>query len=117
MISAVGRNVIGTQTNLLKLAEDSSLIKTFYPSEYGTDIEYFPDSAHEKPHQQKLKVRAYIKDNIKRLNIVYLVTGPFADLFVGKAQNPVYGSFDVKAKKATLLGDGEGKVSLTTMEE
>lgn len=117
MISAVGRNVIASQINLLKLAEESSSIKTFYPSEYGTDIEYWPSSAHEKPHQQKLKVRAYIRDSIKRLNIVYLVTGPFADLYVGKTSNPAFGSFDVKAKKATLLGDGKGEISLTTMEE
>ncbi|GAB7354528.1 hypothetical protein MBLNU459_g4992t1 [Dothideomycetes sp. NU459] len=117
VISAVGRNVIAEQISLLKLAEASPSIKTFYPSEYGTDIEYYPESAHEKPHQQKLKVRAYIRDNIKRLNVTYLVTGPYADIYIGKAHGPGYGTFDAAAKKAVLLGDGNGKISLTTMED
>jgi len=51
------------------------------------------------------------------LQYTYLVTGPYADLYMGKSKNNEYGSFDVKAKSATLLGTGDEPVSFTTMEE
>ena len=38
-------------------------------------------------------------------------------MFFNKMGNPDVGSFDVKAKKATLLGDGEAKVAFTAMAE
>jgi hypothetical protein len=119
-VSALGRGAIELQIPLIKIAEETDNIKRFYPSEYGTDIEYFPDkSPYEKPHQQKLKVRAYIKENVKRLEYTYLVTGPYADLYLKKSSQAAEksGSFDFKQKKAVLLGDGNGQISLTTMRE
>lgn len=114
----MGRNVIAEQINLIKLAEQSPSINRFFPSEYGTDIKYGPQSANEKPHQLKLKVRAYLEsDAIKRLEYTYLVTGPYADLYIAKSFGDEAGTFDVKAKRASLLGDGNGKISLTTMDE
>lgn len=117
VVSAVGRNVIAEQINLIKLAEATPSISRFFPSEYGTDIEYYPESANEKPHQLKLKVRAYIKENVKRLQYTYLVTGPYSDMFITKAKNAEYGTFDVKYKSATLLGTGNENISFTTQEE
>ncbi|KAL1305792.1 hypothetical protein AAFC00_003956 [Neodothiora populina] len=118
VVSAVGRNVIASQIDLIRWAEASSTIKRFFPSEYGTDIEYDPiKSPHEKPHQLKLQVRAYIREHIKRLEYTYLVTGPYADLFITKSKNAEYGSFDPGSKTATLLGTGDEKISLTTMED
>lgn len=117
VVSALGRNTIAEQISLIKLAEDSGTIKKFLPSEYGTDIEYFPQSATEKPHQLKLKVRAYIKNEVKKLEYTYVVTGPYADLYIGKTPSANMGTFDADAKKASLLGDGNGRVSLTTMED
>ncbi|KAF4312327.1 NmrA-like protein [Botryosphaeria dothidea] len=118
VVSAVGRNVIAEQINLIKLAEQSPSINRFFPSEYGTDIKYGPQSANEKPHQLKLKVRAYLEsDAIKRLEYTYLVTGPYADLYIAKSFGDEAGTFDVKAKRASLLGDGNGKISLTTMDD
>lgn len=114
----MGRNVISEQTNLIKWAEASPTISRFFPSEYGTDIEYYPEeSKHEKPHQQKLKVRKYIHEHVKRLEITYLVTGPYADLYMGKGRKTEWGSFDPISKKATLLGTGDEPVSFTTMDE
>lgn len=109
--------MIASQINLLELAEQTESVKRFFPSEYGTDIEYWPESAHEKPHQQKLKVRRYIAEHVKRLEICYLVTGPYADLYMGAVKKPEIGTYDVKGKRAVLLGDGNGKISLTTMAE
>ncbi|OJD31376.1 isoflavone reductase family protein [Diplodia corticola] len=119
VVSAVGRNVIAEQIGLIKLAEQSPSIARFFPSEYGTDIKYGPQSATEKPHQLKLKVRAYLEsDAVNRLEYTYLVTGPYADLYIQKsAHAPEAGTFDVRAKKATLLGDGDGRISLTTMDD
>jgi hypothetical protein len=94
-------------------------VKRFFPSEYGTDIEYGPKSAHEVPHQQKLKVRAALRET-SGLDYTYVVTGPYAD---GRAYlspghgSPELGSFNVKAKTAFLLGDSKGKISLTTPTE
>jgi hypothetical protein len=36
---------------------------------------------------------------------------------MGKSGSDEIGTFDVKAKKATLLGDGNDKVAFTTMAE
>lgn len=117
VISALGRNAILTQIPLIKLAEASPSIKYFYPSEYGTDIEYGPKSPNEKPHQLKLQVRKFIRENVKELKITYLVTGPYSDLFIAPNKDPRVGSFDPKSKKATLLGTGEEQVSFTTMRD
>ena len=92
-------------------------MRRFIPSEYGSDVEYWPESAHEPPHQLKLKVRAHMS-TMKKLEYTYLVTGPYSDLYLGAFKvRPEIGSFDVKAKKAVLLGDGEGPVSFTAMYE
>lgn len=117
VISALGRNAILTQIPLVKLAEASSSIQFFYPSEYGTDIEYDTSSPSEKPHQLKLQVRKYIRENTKKLSVTYLVTGPYSDLFFGLSPESRAGSFDVRAKKATLLGTGEERVSFTTEKD
>jgi hypothetical protein len=118
VISAVGRNVLETQIELIRLAEESSSVKWFFPSEYGTDIEYGPESANEKPHQLKLKVRKYIRENVSRLKYTYVVTGPYADMFFSLPPKAVEaGGYSVDDKKAVLVEDGEGKVGFTTMPE
>ena len=119
VISAVGRNIITKQIDIIKLAEQTECVKRFYPSEFGTDIEYASSSAFEKPNHQKLKVRAFIRESMRRLEHTYLVTGPYAELFVGKMPEGMeeVGSFDVEARKATLIGGGKDRVSLTTMPE
>ncbi|OQV10477.1 hypothetical protein CLAIMM_14468 [Cladophialophora immunda] len=121
VISCVGRNVIEHQIELARLANDSPSVHRFFPSEYGTDIAHGPASAHEKPHQKKLLVRAALQ-TCDRLDYTYVVTGPYADgepgLYFGA--NPVVkeaGTFDVKNKEAVLLGDGNLKVSFTTMKD
>ena len=122
IVSCVGRTVIHTQLQILQLADKHPDIKRFLPSEYGTDIEYWPSSKDEKPHQQKLRVRAAMKD-VKDLEYTYVVTGPYGDadkaLFLSAAPpaNEGGGSFDVKRKRAVLLGSGDGKISLTTMRD
>ncbi|KAJ6074904.1 uncharacterized protein N7446_002681 [Penicillium canescens] len=84
IISALGRNTLAQQIPLIRLAAASPSVKWFLPSEYGTDIKYGPASAYEKPHQQKLKVRAYIENEVSRddLSYSYVVTGPFAEMYL-----------------------------------
>ncbi|KAK4550489.1 hypothetical protein LTR36_000068 [Oleoguttula mirabilis] len=121
-VSCLGRPVIHHQLKLIELAEQHPDIKRFFPSEYGTDIDYSPASAEEKPHQQKLKVRALLK-TVKALQYTYVVTGPYGDadrglyLSARPSEDEAVGTFDVKRKRAVLLGDGEGRVSLTTMRD
>jgi hypothetical protein len=116
VVSAVGRYAIDKQDDLIALAERSSTIIRFIPSEFGTDIAYDATSAYEKPSQKKLKIRAFLdSDSVKRVKYTYVVTGPFANLYLGSMANePEMGSFDVEKKEATLLGDGKGRISLTT---
>ncbi|PBP27800.1 NAD(P)-binding Rossmann-fold containing protein [Diplocarpon rosae] len=116
VISAVGRVAIAQQIEWIKLAEQAPTIKRFFPSEYGTDVEYGPESVNEPPHQQKLKVRAALKE-VSDLTYTYVVTGPYADVggYLGTSPSaPEIGSFNVKKKKAVLIGDGKGKICLTT---
>jgi nucleoside-diphosphate-sugar epimerase len=61
VISAAGRNVIADQINWIKLAVQAPTVKRFFPSEYGTDVDYGPESVNEVPHQQKLKVRTGLR--------------------------------------------------------
>lgn len=121
VVSCVGRPIIHTQVQLLQLADRHPDVRRFFPSEYGTDIEYRPESAGEKPHQQKLKVRAALKD-VKDLDYTYLVTGPYGDagglyLSAKPVGNDATGSFNVEHKRAVLLGNGNDKISLTTMRD
>ncbi|OOF96866.1 hypothetical protein ASPCADRAFT_206993 [Aspergillus carbonarius ITEM 5010] len=115
IISALGRGAIAAQIPLIQLANETPHIKRFLPSEYGTDIEYGPASQHEKPHQQKLKVRAALKEVRRDLEYAYVVTGPYADFpfYLGRSPFAKAGTFDAVAKKAVLLGDGQGRISLT----
>ncbi|CAK7208913.1 hypothetical protein SCUCBS95973_000274 [Sporothrix curviconia] len=119
VVSAVGRFAIDKQVDLIALAERSPTIQRFIPSEYGTDIAFDASSATEKPHQKKLKVRAYLEsDAVKRLKYSYIVTGPFADLFAGyMAAEPRVGNFDLDKKEAILAGDGHGPVGMTTVAD
>ncbi|KAL3476014.1 hypothetical protein BJX99DRAFT_228721 [Aspergillus californicus] len=113
IVSALGRGVITAQIDLIELAEATPHIKRFLPSEYGTDIEYGPASATEKPHQAKLKVRAALRAT-KNLEYAFIVTGPYADVpfYLGATKHPRGGTFNVPEKKAVLLGDGKGRISL-----
>jgi hypothetical protein len=116
VVSCVGRGGIEKQLPLITWAEEAG-VRRFYPSEYGTDIEYWPESAHETPHLAKLKVRDHMK-KMKRLEHTFLVTGPYSDLYFGPMKGkPELGSFDVSRKRAVLLGDGDGPVSFTAMIE
>ncbi|KAJ5551340.1 hypothetical protein N7535_000710 [Penicillium sp. DV-2018c] len=118
VISALGRDTLAQQIPLIRLAAASSSVKWFLPSEYGTDIKYGPSSANEKPHQQKLKVRAYLENEISRDDLAYsyVVTGPFAEMYLQLLPGlEEAGGWDVKARKAVLLDDGD--ISLTTMKD
>ncbi|KAI1140039.1 NAD(P)-binding protein [Hypoxylon sp. FL0543] len=118
VISCLGRNALLSQIELLKLAEESKDVQWFFPSEYGTDIEYDSSSKNEKPHQGKLRVREFIRDNLKRVKCTYVVTGPYIEMFLPLA--PVAedaGGFDTKSKRAVVVGSGDEKVGFTTMPD
>lgn len=118
VVSAVGRNVLLHQKDLIRWAEESGSVRWFFPSEYGTDIEYGPKSAGERPHQAKLEVRRFIRAEVKRVRVTYLVTGPYSDMYFDLVPSlEEAGGFDVKGRRAVLLEDGEGKVGFTTMRE
>ncbi|EOO04211.1 putative isoflavone reductase family protein [Phaeoacremonium minimum UCRPA7] len=118
VVSAVGREAIDKQIRLIRLAEESGSVKWFFPSEYGTDIEYGPQSPDEKPHQKKLAVRKFIRENVQHLKITYLVTGPYFDMWAHTtAGAEEAGGFDVRHKEADLVEDGEGKIGFTTMAD
>jgi uncharacterized protein YbjT (DUF2867 family) len=122
VISCVGRQVISAQLELIRIADKHPDVKRFFPSEYGTDVEHNANSATEKPHQAKLKVRAALAA-AQNLEYTYVVTGPYANaergLYLSAAppEKEASGSFDVKRKRAVLLGDPDAKVSLTTMRD
>lgn len=116
IVSCLGRHAIEKQIPIASWAEQVGVTR-FFASEYGTDIEYFPDSVHEPPHQLKLKVRAHIA-TLKKMEHTYVVTGPYSDLYFGAMKEaPKAGGFDVEEGRAYLLGDGEGPVSFTAMND
>ncbi|KAM0326108.1 hypothetical protein ACHAQA_006701 [Verticillium albo-atrum] len=118
VVSALGRNALEPQIELIRLAEASSSVQWFIPSEYGTDIEHGPSSAGERTHQLKLKVRKYVRENTQRIKHTFVVTGPYSDMYFDLSEGfPEVGGYDAKKKKAVLLEDGEGKVGFTTMPD
>lgn len=118
IISCVGRDVLGHQKELIRLAEESNSVQWFFPSEYGTDVEHSPSSAHEKPHQMKLAIRKYVREHTKRLKVTYVVVGPYFEMWVGLGKfGPKLGGFDIQNKEAVIIGDGEGQIAFTTMPE
>lgn len=117
VVSCVGRNVIAQQIELIRWAAETPNVTWFFPSEFGTDIEYSEKSAGERPHQQKLKVRAFMK-TVKNLDWTYLVTGPYPDLYMRANRDfEVIGTFDVRKSKAVILGDGKGNIGFTAMAD
>ena len=116
VVSCLGRGAIQHQTEIIRLAEEGT-VKWLFPSEYGTDIEYGPKSVYEKPHQNKLAVRQYIRENIKRLKVTYLVTGPYFDMWVRRTPVEGLNFFDAEKKEAVLVEDGKGKIGFCTMAE
>lgn len=86
IICTLGRDALHQQIALIELASAHSDVKWIQPSEFGTDVAYSPASASEKPHQQKLRVRAYLEGNYQRgalgVGYTYVVTGPFAEYYL-----------------------------------
>ena len=118
VISAVGRGGLQHQINLLRLAEASDSVKWFLPSEFGTDIEHNGKSPNEKPHQVKLQVRKYIRENLKKVKVTYVVTGPYFDMWVNTAPGfEVAGGYVPAKKQAYVIEDGDGRVGFCTMPE
>jgi hypothetical protein len=118
VISCLGRDALALQTDLLRLAELSPSVKWFFPSEYGTDIEYDASSKDEIPHQNKLQVRHFIRSNIKRVKCTHLVTGPYIDMYLDLVPNfDRLGGYDVGSRRASVIGDGNYAVGFTTMRE
>ncbi|KAK8230787.1 isoflavone reductase family protein [Phyllosticta capitalensis] len=112
LVSCLGRSILSQQTTLLRLAASrSSSIRRVFPSEYGTDVLHpvTPDPHAEPPHRFKLEARA-----LRSLSYTYLVTGPYADMYVGMTGRDLVtrdaeqawdraGGFDVRRRRATLL--------------
>ncbi|KAI0473304.1 NAD(P)-binding protein [Xylariaceae sp. FL0804] len=119
VVSCLGRGALAAQEELVRLAEASGTVKWFFPSEYGTDIEYDASSRDEKPHQNKLALRRYIRENVKRLSCTYLVTGPYIDMFLTSKRDArhLVGGFDEVSKRATVIGSGDDPVGFTSMPD
>ncbi|KAJ7486204.1 hypothetical protein B0H11DRAFT_1913918 [Mycena galericulata] len=115
VISCVGRGALQLQLDLLRLAEESGSVKWFFPSEYGTDVEHNDKSPNEKPHQVKLKVRKYVREEIKRVKVTYVVTGPYFDMWVDTMPGIEQTGGFVNAKKEAYLIEGSAKIGFCTM--
>ncbi|PTB64941.1 NAD(P)-binding protein [Trichoderma citrinoviride] len=117
-ISCLGRGALELQFQLIKLADESDSVRWFFPSEYGTDPDHDPSSAHEKPHQLKRRVRKLFAEEVKNLKPTFLVVGPYIEMWVdGGALKDAFGGIDVEKKEATLLGDGEQPIGFTAMDD
>ncbi|KAI2625051.1 NAD(P)-binding protein [Hypoxylon sp. NC1633] len=118
VISCLGRDTLASQVELLRLAEESKDVRWFFPSEYGTDIEYDASSKDEKPHQNKLTVRRFIRDSVKKVKCTYVVTGPYLEMFLPLVPGAEEaGGYDTKSKNAVVIADGDGKVGFTSMPD
>lgn len=120
VVSCLGRLALQHQINLIEWAAKSEHVRWFFPSEYGTDIEYGPQSKDERPHQMKLKVRDFVRKKMQTtdsLKVTYIVTGPYPEMFINPVKGvEIAGGFDVSKRKAFLISDSE-RVGFTAMPE
>ncbi|KAL7941399.1 NAD(P)-binding protein [Trichoderma barbatum] len=118
IISCLGRDALETQKELIRLAEASPTVSWFFPSEFGTDPEHNEQSSQEKPHQTKLAVRKFIRENTKRLDVTYLIVGPYFDMWINREKwSDGLGGVDVIGREAILTGDGDTKIGFTTLKD
>jgi hypothetical protein len=118
VISCLGRTALEGQMKLIQLAEASPTVCWFFPSEFGTDPEHNERSAGEKPHQMKLAIRKFIRENTKQLNVTYMIVGPYFDLWIDQQKwDDGLGGIDMVKKAAIFTGDGETKIGFTTLKE
>ncbi|KAM0254690.1 hypothetical protein ACHAQJ_006540 [Trichoderma viride] len=118
VISCLGRAALEGQMELIRLAEASPTVRWFFPSEFGTDPEHNERSAGEKPHQMKLAIRKFIRENTRQLNVTYVVVGPYFDLWVDQRKwDDELGGIDLAKKEAIFTGDGETKIGFTTLKD
>lgn len=119
VVSALGRGALHRQLELLRLAdEEASGVRWFFPSEYGTDVEHNARSAAEQPHQMKLRVRQFVREEIKRVKVTYMVTGPYFDMWVDTVPGlRVAGGFVKETKEAFVINEGQDRVGFCTMWE
>ncbi|KAK4078363.1 uncharacterized protein Triagg1_3379 [Trichoderma aggressivum f. europaeum] len=118
VISSLGRGALEAQKELIRLAEASPTVRWFFPSEFGTDPEHDERSAQERPHQTKLAIRKFIRENTKQLNVTYLIVGPYFDMWVDQRKwSDGLGGVDVVGREAILTGDGDTKIGFTTLKD
>jgi NAD(P)-dependent dehydrogenase (short-subunit alcohol dehydrogenase family) len=96
VVSCLGRDALSHQISLIDLAEQSDSVQWFFPSEYGTDVEYSAKSATEKPHQLKLAVRRHLREKVRRVRYTCLVTGPYVEMWFNAPPGAEWiGGYDV----------------------
>ncbi|UKZ82974.1 hypothetical protein TrVFT333_010775 [Trichoderma virens FT-333] len=118
VISCLGRGALEAQKELIRLAEASPTVRWVIPSEFGTDPEHNELSAQEKPHQMKLAIRKFIRENTKQLNVTYLIVGPYFDMWIDQYKwKDGFGGIDVAEREAILTGDGDTKIGFTTLKD
>ncbi|KAL7893087.1 hypothetical protein HDV63DRAFT_368657 [Trichoderma sp. SZMC 28014] len=113
-ISCLGRGALQYQFELIKQADASESVRWFFPSEYGTDPDHNPSSAHEKPHTFKRAVRKMFAEEVKNLKPTYLVVGPYIEMWTPK---DLVSGFDIQKREATILEDGEQLIGFTAMDD
>lgn len=128
VVCALGRGAIAKQIALLRWADEGDDVRWFLPSEYGTDVEYYgggPDDRgrDEKPHQQKLRVRDFVRDGgVRRVAVTYVVTGPYFESWAREVtpsgiKDIAVSWFDVAARETQLIEDGAGRIGFTSMPD
>ncbi|KAI3326367.1 NAD(P)-binding protein [Xylariaceae sp. AK1471] len=98
VVSCLGRNALAAQIELIRLTEEST--------------------SGERTHQNKLKVREFIRNGIKRLKYTYLVTGPYVDMYLNFVPGAeALGGYDVSSRRAVVIGSGNDAVGFTSMPD
>lgn len=63
-------------------------------------------------------MRKFIREEVKQLQVTYVVTGPYFESWVGQTPGlALCPGYDTKTKTALLVGDGAGRVGFTTMPD
>jgi len=107
VVSVVGFSVWSHQVELAKAAYAAGA-KVFLPSEYGTDVDQFPENPI-------VKTKIDIRREIEKIGIgyIFLVTGPFYEFLFGWTG---WGN-DLLNHKIALLGDRNTKLTASSISD
>lgn len=106
VISAVGREQLADQTNIIAAIKEAGNVKRFFPSEFGNDADrVHPVQPAKTMYEAKVRIRRMVE--AEGIPFTYVVNNFFAGYFLRTLSQP--GATAPPRDKVVIFGDGNPK--------